>query len=83
MNSNKFEYSYSAKQQEEIKKIREKYVPNTEDKIEKLWCSREHEGTVVTSHDLDRLVFFSKEAASNALTEIIKQSRGEVNGETL
>lgn len=36
MNSNKFEYSYSAKQQEEIKKIREKYVPNTEDKMEKL-----------------------------------------------
>lgn len=50
-------------------------------KIDKLWCSREHEGTVVTSHDLDRVVFFSKEAASNALTEIIKQRRGEVNGE--
>ena len=50
-------------------------------KIDKLWCSREHEGTVVTSHDLDRTVFFSKEAASNALTEIITQRRGEIDGE--
>lgn len=31
-----FRYTYSAKQQEEIKKIREKYLPQTEDKMEQL-----------------------------------------------
>ena len=31
-----FEFTYSAKQREEIKKIREKYVPRTEDKMEQL-----------------------------------------------
>ncbi len=31
-----FSYSYSAKQQEEIKRIREKYLPPKEDKIELL-----------------------------------------------
>lgn len=31
-----FEFSYSAKQHDEIKKIREKYVPKEEDKMEQL-----------------------------------------------
>ena len=31
-----FEFTYSAKQREEIKRIREKYVPRTEDKMEQL-----------------------------------------------
>ncbi len=31
-----FRYSYSAKQQEEVKSIREKYMPREESKIEKL-----------------------------------------------
>ncbi len=31
-----FEYSYSAKQQEEIENIRKKYLPKTEDKMEQL-----------------------------------------------
>lgn len=36
-NSNEvFEYTYSAKQQEEIKRIREKYVPKEDDKMEQL-----------------------------------------------
>lgn len=50
-------------------------------KIEKLWCHREHESTVVYHHDIDRIVFFSKEAASTALTDIIEQRRGELGGE--
>ena len=31
-----FEYSYSAKEQEEIRKIREKYIPKEADKMEQL-----------------------------------------------
>jgi len=31
-----FEFAYSAKQQEEVQKIREKYVPREEDKLEQL-----------------------------------------------
>ena len=31
-----FEFTYSAKQQEEVQKIREKYVPKEEDKMEQL-----------------------------------------------
>lgn len=31
-----FEYTYSAKQQEEVKRIREKYVPKEDDKMEQL-----------------------------------------------
>jgi hypothetical protein len=31
-----FQYTYSAKQQEEIRKIREKYVPKEENKLEQL-----------------------------------------------
>ena len=31
-----FEFTYSAKQQEEVQKIREKYVPKEEDKLEQL-----------------------------------------------
>ncbi|MBR6624239.1 MAG: hypothetical protein IKK91_10155 [Ruminococcus sp.] len=35
-NNETFSYTYSAKQQEEIKKIREKYAPQTPDKMEQL-----------------------------------------------
>lgn len=35
-NKENFNYSYSAKQQDEIKKIREKYVPKKPDKMEQL-----------------------------------------------
>lgn len=34
--NNVFKYSYSAKQQEEIRKIREKYIPKEENKMEQL-----------------------------------------------
>lgn len=52
MNENKdtFNYSYSAKQQEEIRKIREKYVPKEESKMEQLRrldASATKPGTVV------------------------------------
>ena len=33
---NAFEYTYSAPQQEEVRKIREKYLPKEEDKMEQL-----------------------------------------------
>ena len=36
MNKDSFNYTYSAKQQEEIKKIREKYLPREADKMEEL-----------------------------------------------
>lgn len=35
-NKEAFEYTYSAPQQEEIRKIREKYMPKEEDKLEQL-----------------------------------------------
>ncbi|MDE5835353.1 MAG: hypothetical protein K2H26_07530 [Ruminococcus sp.] len=35
-NNDKFEYTYSAKQQSEIESIRRKYLPQEEDKMEKL-----------------------------------------------
>lgn len=35
-NNNGFSYSYSAENQAEIEKIRNKYLPRTEDKLEKL-----------------------------------------------
>lgn len=35
-NNENFSYTYSAKEQEEIKKIREKYVPRESDKMERL-----------------------------------------------
>ncbi|MGN1134989.1 MAG: hypothetical protein ACI4SF_02105 [Oscillospiraceae bacterium] len=35
-NNENFSYTYSAKEQEEIKKIREKYVPKEHDKMEQL-----------------------------------------------
>lgn len=35
-NNNSFNYTYSAKQQEEIKRIRDKYLPPEEDKMEQL-----------------------------------------------
>lgn len=35
-NENKFEYTYSAKRQEEIEKIKSKYVEKEEDKMEQL-----------------------------------------------
>ena len=31
-----FEYTYSSRQQEEVKRIREKYAPKTDDKLEQL-----------------------------------------------
>lgn len=37
-NKETFSYTYSAKQQEEIKRIREKYVPKQADKMEQLRC---------------------------------------------
>ena len=36
MSKNNFEYTYSASQQEEIKRIRNKYIPHEEDKMEQL-----------------------------------------------
>lgn len=35
-NNQSFEYTYSAPRQEEIKRIREKYIPKEEDKLEQL-----------------------------------------------
>lgn len=35
-NNNSFKYNYSANEQEEIRKIREKYMPKTENKMEQL-----------------------------------------------
>lgn len=35
-NNKSFEYTYSARQQDEVKKIRNKYVPKEEDKMEQL-----------------------------------------------
>ena len=35
-NENAFEYTYSAPQQEEVKKIREKYLPKAESKMDQL-----------------------------------------------
>ena len=35
-NNNGFQYTYSAKEQEELKRIREKYVSREEDKMERL-----------------------------------------------
>ncbi|MGN0639178.1 MAG: hypothetical protein ACI4J0_12475 [Huintestinicola sp.] len=35
-NNENFSYTYSAKEQEEIKKIREKYIPRESDKMEQL-----------------------------------------------
>lgn len=36
MSNENFKYTYSAKEQDEIKKIREKYLPKQEDKMEQL-----------------------------------------------
>ena len=49
-------------------------------KLEKFWCHREHEGTVVLSHDIGRTVFFSENSARSKLVEIINQKQGESNG---
>ena len=49
-NENTFEYTYSAKQQEEIEAIKKKYVPAKEDKMEtlrKLDKSAETMGTMI------------------------------------
>lgn len=35
-NNRTFQYTYSAKQQEEVKQIRRKYLPSEEDKLERL-----------------------------------------------
>lgn len=50
-NENRFEYTYSAKEQEEIRKIREKYAPQEENKMEQLRrldASVTQKGTVVS-----------------------------------
>lgn len=36
MSNNKFEYTYSAKEQDEIKKIREKYIKKNDDSTDKM-----------------------------------------------
>ena len=49
--NNTFEYTYSAKRQEEIEQIRKKYLPPEEDKLEtlrKLDRSAENAGTIVS-----------------------------------
>ncbi len=48
-NNNTFEYTYSAKQQEEIDRIKKKYLPQTEDKLamlRRLDKSAERAGTI-------------------------------------
>lgn len=50
-NEERFNFSYSAKRQEEIKKIRDKYIPHEEDKMEQLRrldASASKPGTVVS-----------------------------------
>lgn len=50
-NENTFEYTYSAKRQEELEKIRNKYIPKEEDKMEtlrKLDQSVERPGTITS-----------------------------------
>ena len=50
-NKETFSYTYSAKEKEEIKKIREKYVPKEADKMEQLRCLDEsvtRKGTVIS-----------------------------------
>lgn len=50
-NKGTFSYTYSAKEQEEIKKIREKYVPKEADKMEQLRrldASVTQKGTVIS-----------------------------------
>lgn len=49
-NKNTFEYTYSAEQQAEIEKIRSKYMPKTDDKLEqlrKLDASVTKKGTII------------------------------------
>ncbi len=51
MSKNNFEYTYSASQQEEIKRIRNKYMPHEEDKMEQLRRLDENvtkKGTVIS-----------------------------------
>ena len=50
MDNNKFEYTYSAKRQEEVEAIRKKYMPKEEsnlEKLRKLDRSAERPGTVL------------------------------------
>jgi cytochrome b subunit of formate dehydrogenase len=50
-NNEKFEYTYSAKNRQEIEKIRKKYLPHEEDKMEKLRRldrQAERKGTVIS-----------------------------------
>ena len=54
--NNSFHYTYSAKQQEEIQHIREKYLPKTEDKMEQLRRldrSATKKGTIVSAKKID------------------------------
>lgn len=51
MEQNSFEYTYSAPRQEEVRKIREKYLPREEDKMEQLRrldAGASQKGTVVS-----------------------------------
>lgn len=50
-NNETFNYTYSATEQEEVRKIREKYIPKSEDKLERLRALDESvtkRGTVVS-----------------------------------
>ena len=50
-NNNKFEYTYSAKQQTELENIRKKYLPQEEskmDRLRRLDKSAEQKGTIVS-----------------------------------
>ena len=50
-NNNKFEYTYSAKQQTELENIRKKYLPHEETKMEKLRRLDEsvtHKGSIIS-----------------------------------
>ncbi len=50
-NNETFSYTYSSSEQEEVRKIREKYVPKSEDKLEKLRALDESvtkKGTIVS-----------------------------------
>ncbi len=53
----------------------------TKGKIEKMWGESRHSKDVAFAADFGRTVFFSREAARNALSALIESRRGEVNGE--
>ena len=49
---NSFEYNYSAKEQAEVKRIREKYIPREEDKMEQLRRLDKSVGSKATTFSL-------------------------------